>query len=294
MPVDPTTGALSPLQTFTYRGNSASTKGSGIDVKLQSKNIRGKFNWTTDLLFTHYTDKVVDYLAKPADVFSYWNKGLVVLPVKGKPLYSVFAYPWAGLDPNTGDPQGYVGKEISKDYTTILFEGKPEDMKYMGPAVPTSFGTLRNSFDWKGFQFSFSLSYQFGYYFTRNSISYSNLYSSWMGHGDFAMRWQKPGDEKITNVPSMLYPANYSRDAFYGLSETLVEKADNIRLQDIRLGYTFTKNSFRKFPADNINLFVFCNNAGIIWRANDAGLDPDAVIGLPVIRTLSFGLQANF
>jgi TonB-dependent starch-binding outer membrane protein SusC len=294
MPVDPTTGALSPLQTFTYRGNSASTKGAGIDIRLQSKNIRGKFNWTTDLLFTHYTDKVVDYLAKPADVFSYWTKGLVVLPVKGRPLYSVFAYPWAGLDPTSGDPQGYVGKEISKDYNTILFEGKPEDMRYMGPAVPTNFGTLRNSFDWKGIQLSFSLSYQFGYYFTRNSISYSNLYSNWIGHGDFASRWQKPGDEKITNVPSMVYPADYSRDAFYSLSETLVEKADNIRLQDIRLGYTFRKNTFRKFPAENISVFAFCNNAGIIWRANKLGLDPDVVTGLPAIRTLSFGLQANF
>ena len=35
---------------------------------------------------------------------------------------------------------------------------------------------------------------------------------------EFAQRWQKPGDELKTNVPSVIYPANSLRDNFYDYS----------------------------------------------------------------------------
>jgi hypothetical protein len=54
---------------------------------------------------------------------------------------------------------------------------------------------------------------------------------------DYARRWQKPGDEQRTNVPSFTYPTDSSRDQFYNQSSVNVEKGDNIRLQDARLAY---------------------------------------------------------
>ncbi len=71
-----------------------------------------------------------------------------------------------------------------------------------------------------------------------------------------------------------------------------MEKADNIRLQDIRLGYTFKKCP--GLPFQDMNAFVYLNNVGIIWRANKSGLDPDYPAGIPLVRTFTFGLSFTF
>ncbi len=44
-----------------------------------------------------------------------------------------------------------------------------------------------------------------------------------IGHPDYEKRWQHPGDEKLTQVPTMIYPADPSRDAVYSLTNILVD-----------------------------------------------------------------------
>jgi hypothetical protein len=43
---------------------------------------------------------------KQGSTFVNYGEGFAA--VEGKPVYSVFSYKWAGLDPVTGDPQGYI------------------------------------------------------------------------------------------------------------------------------------------------------------------------------------------
>ena len=119
------------------------------------------------------------------------------------------------------------------------------------------------------------------------------MYGSWFGHKDYTDRWQKAGDEAGTNVPSM--PADPvsdpNRDNFYLNSEALVEKQDHIRLQDISLSYTIGKNNWKKNPFTSIRVYGYVNNIGILWRANDEGLDPDVNGGYPSFRTVTFGVK---
>src|SRR3546814_5997895 len=89
-----------------------------------------------------------------------------------------------------------------------------------------------NTFTYRGISLSINLMYKFGYSFRRASLNYSTLFSAYNGHGDFANRWQQPGDETHTNVPAMRYPVNSSRETFYSRSSVLVERGDHIRLQD--------------------------------------------------------------
>ena len=108
---------------------------------------------------------------------------------------------------------------------------------------------------------------------------------------DYDKRWQLPGDELFTNVPSIVYPFNMSRNNLYNFSNALVEKADNIRLQDVRVGYTFKK--LGGHPFSSLNIFTYLNNVGIIWRANKYHLDPDFPAGIPGVTTIAFGLRAD-
>ncbi|MDE1191351.1 MAG: SusC/RagA family TonB-linked outer membrane protein, partial [Arachidicoccus sp.] len=148
---------------------------------------------------------------------------------------------------------------------------------------------------WNGLSLTARITYKFGYYFQRQSINYTSLFSTNQGHSDYTKRWQKTGDEKTTNVPSMVYPANSARDAFYQGSETLVDKGDNVRLQYVSLSYAIPMVRNSHDHLKNINLYLSINDLGIVWKANKDGIDPDYRNGvIPPSKSFVFGLRAAF
>jgi hypothetical protein len=216
-------------------------------------------------------------------------------PIKGKPLYSIFSLKWMGLDPNTGDPRGYLNKEISTNYSAINNSSDLSDLIYRGPANPVYFGSLRNNFSYKQVELSFNISWKMGYYFRRPSINYYNLFNGpGPGHPDYEKRWQKPGDENVTSVPSMTFTESINRSIFYTYSNVLIEKGDHIRLQDIQLSYQLNRNEMRWLPVNQFKVYVYTNNLGILWKANHAGVDPDYISGTVPPRTIAAGLKIDF
>src|SRR5262249_4801520 len=161
--------------------------------------------WRSNLNLSFYKDKVTSYYLATNRGSSFVGDGRNIAGLVGKPVYSIFSYKWAGLDPATGDPRGYVNGQVSNDYSKLTgTTATINDLVYNGPASPTVFGSLGNTIEWNNISLSIGLLYKFGYYFRKQSISYATLFSSGDGHGDFEQRWQKPGDEAITHVPSMV------------------------------------------------------------------------------------------
>lgn len=290
-PIDPTVG----IPAGTVRRNVANMQTKGLDIQLNVKWLNHGFKWQTALLYNYNANKLTKYYNNPnASGSSYINSGLAIKPIEGKTAFNVMAYRWAGLHPETGNPQGWVDGQASDNYTTLMSRSSLDDLRYFGSALPTTFGSIANTFDYKSFSLFVNVVYRFNYYFLRNSISYSALYNSWNGHRDFEDRWKKPGDELYTNVPSMIYPVNSNRDNFYRSSEVLVEKGDNIRLQDIQLSYRLRRAVLTKLPFNQLQFFANVRNAGFIWRANKQGLDPDiSSTSLPQVRMFSFGVKGT-
>ncbi|MCX2454176.1 SusC/RagA family TonB-linked outer membrane protein [Pedobacter sp. PLR] len=285
-PIAPQTG----ISLFT--GNSANTLTKGVDIQVNSNNLSGNLKWYTTLLYNYSQSKVTDYKVNNGS-----NSDIVTAgynnPLIGYPYYSIFSYKYAGLD-SKGNPQGYLNGEISTDYTAIRNSLNRDDLKYSGSAIPTSFGSLRNTFIYRAFDFSFNIIYKFGYYFRRNSLE-NSIYSINGNNyqvADYQSRWQNPGDELITQVPALVYPNVPSRYAIYTYSEALIEKGDHLRLQDIRLGYNLNKRP--GLPFNSLSLFVLINNIGVLWKANKQGLDPDYPRGISAAKTISMGLKAIF
>jgi len=295
-PLDQTTGVLNPATNlFQYKGNVAAMKGQGLEINLHSNNLKGDFKWQTDLLFNHTSNTVTQYHQYSDNGANFVANGLSVTPIVGKPLYAILTYKWAGLDPETGDPQGYLDGKASKDYVGILNNTKVGDLQYSGPAVPQYYGNLRNTFNYKGFSLSVNFSYKLDYYFIRSAVSYTALFNNWNTlSGDYARRWQKPGDEKTTNVPSLTYPANSQRDAFYNASSANVEKGDHIRLQDMTFGYDLNQRKLKGMPFKHLGLYVYAANLGVVWKATKTSLDPDYPYSVKPPRTISLGIKANF
>jgi TonB-linked SusC/RagA family outer membrane protein len=294
-PLDPTYGLVGNSVSNIYK-NTANMKGHGIDIQLNSKNFDSEFKWYTNFIFSYAYSEVTKYLVPTSSHGSiYFNAGYIN-PIVGKPVYSVYSYKWGGLDPTTGNPIGYIGKSQSQNYSSLASMPLDSSAVYNGSLVPTYYGALMNSFTYKGISLSVNISYKMGYYFRRNSINYSNLFGRyyWIGSGDYTKRWQNPGDEKFTNIPSSIYPVNGNRDQFYTNSEILVEKADNIRLEDISLDYTINKNSWSRMPFKQVRVYIYASNFGTIWVANKKNIDPYFNNSPKGGRSIALGLNVIF
>lgn len=281
-PFDPTSG----YSLLTKNVGQIATH--GIDLTLASSGRFGKGYWQSSINFSYSKNKVTDYRGTIGATNLYLDGGRTLMPLLGKSLYPVFSYKSAGLDPVNGDPRGYKNSEISKDYQALTTDSL-QYLNYHGTALPPIYGAWNNTIGYGKFYLDFSLLFKFGHYFKKKSIVYGSLFDSWDGHADFAKRWQQPGDELATAVPSMQYPNDSYRDLFYQHSSNNIVKGDLIRMQNIRLGYNFGLND-KKIKGQ---LYIGANNVGLIWRKNKENLDPD-YLDLPAPRVISVGGNINF
>lgn len=287
-PVDPTTGVT------TFTGNTANIINHGLDLTLTGNSQFGAVRWNSVLLFSFVRDRVTRYLAKHGSVSDYLSLG-TINPLSGRPLYSVFALGWEGLNPANGNPQGIYQGKISTDYASILSSDSLRDLRFKGAANPTVFGSWRNTFYWRQWDLSFNIVYKLGYAFRRSSLVYYEVFDGTSkGYPDYERRWQNPGDEKRTNVPSMVYPADPNRDNFYRNSEVLIVSGDHVRLQDLQFGYTLERTKLPKLPVQAMRFYLYVNNLGILWKANHVGIDPDYDLGAPLPRTLALGIKIDY
>lgn len=282
-PMAPSSGVMN------FTGNVASTKGRGFDVNLNSINLRGSVRWTTNFLASHIYEIVSDYkTTSSVSLYLSNGDGVGKYPLRGKPLYAVYSYQWAGLDPETGNPRAYINGEATDDYKAIIAGTRVDNLHYNGPARPTYFGALRNTFGWKDFSLSFNISFRLGYFFRQPTLNYNSILDGEWGHGDYADRWQKKGDENSTQIPSMPSMKNADRDRINALSSHLVHSGNHIRMQDIRLDYKIRSNGKLK----NLNIYCYVNNLGLLWKAADSWMDP-GYWSYPQPRSISLGASLS-
>ncbi|MFT3678078.1 MAG: SusC/RagA family TonB-linked outer membrane protein [Chitinophagaceae bacterium] len=284
IPTDPTTG-LGMISNVIR--NVGELKSTGWDIQLNTINTTGAVNWRSDVIVNNNSNVIKKrYFTNTATNVANGSQ------TEGQSIYAYYAYAWGGLDPLTGDPQGYVNKELSKNYTAMFGPNYPiEDLKRLGVYVPTWTGSIGNTIAYKGFALSFRMLYKLGYYFNRGSISYSDLISKKEGHADYYKRWQKPGDELHTQVPSFVYPGVANRDRLYLLSEEMATRGDHLRLQYINLSYDWPLRVGRAIKS--LQLYCNINNVGLLWKANKYGLDPENYKQPAPARNYSFGLRAS-
>lgn len=252
--------------------NTASLAGKGVDLNIEINMISGQnFIWTPNVLFSYYRDRLKEYYLTPTYTAAtlvtsstpYYNR------LEGNPLYSMYSYRWKGLDPENGSPIGYLNGEESSDYLAISNSKDFDELVFSGSAIPTVFGSFGNSFRYKAWSATVRLQYNLGYYFRRNTVDYlSMLDQPAAAHIDYLSRWQQPGDETWTDIPSFEYPVTTQRSNLYKFSEMTVERGDHVRLQHVSVGRDFkigSASSYFRLSGDQL---------GIIWRRNKKGIDP--------------------
>ena len=287
--IDPTTGFS------TLAINSADLDGRGLDINLNSNNVSGRnFRWMTNLVFAYNRTRVLhSYVSNNlARNYTSGPAGMIMTPFEGMDLYSQLAYPWAGLDPDDGSPLGYLDGEVSKDYGTLVNRTTVDQIDNHGSLRPLYFGSLRNTFSYKEFEFSFNVAFNLGHKFLKTSFNAQQFIDNGVGHSDYANRWQKPGDEERTDIPAFTYPNNLFASQLYYASSVLVQNASWIKLRDLQVSYNFSNR--KSFPLKGARVYAYAQQIGMLWSANAYGLDPEfGGRTAPDPFALSFGFNFN-
>ena len=289
--IDPTTGAGA-----NYKRNYANLTTKGFDLQLNSVNINSPIKWESNLLISYTTNKITNYSTPSLKfVYDYFN-GLSTPPVAGRSADAFYALPWNGLDHQTGLPVIYIDGKTVTDYEAYIVNYKPENLILAGVDVPPVFGSIRNTFSWRGLQLSALISFKTGYIFRRNSMEPGAEYdnSTPLVHVDYFERWKQPGDELHTNVPARINAFNSYIGTSYSQSMALITSGDHIRLQDINLAYNVPAKILSALNIKQVRFYINARNLGIISRKNKNGIDPDYPSStFPAPKTIAFGLQAS-
>ena len=287
----------------TKAANYADMKSHGIEFSIGGKPINTRnFNWQTNFVFGYNTTKITRAENYPI-VYD------LVIPeggaLQGYPVRGLFSIPFSGLN-DQGVP---VFKTEKGDTSSAVYlqSDKVGFLKYEGPVDPTIVGGFTNTFTYKNFSFGFHISYQTGNkirLYPAYRATYSDLDAS---PNEFKNRWTLPGDEKITNIPSIAdkytdynitnataYPYNN-----YNYSDLRVVDGSFIRLKSVNLQYRLSERVLTGTPFKTVALNVVGNNIWLIY--SDKGLhgqDPEFFnaggVALPINKQFTFSLKLGF
>ena len=93
---------------------------------------------------------------------------------------------------------------------------------------------------------------------------------------------------------------NYNSFSRYQYSDKLVRSSDNIRLQQISLGYNFPKSMLPTKVIKSLSISGNVRNLGMIWAANKEKYDPQYLnpnnnyYSAPPVTSYLFNINASF
>ena len=255
--------------------------------------------------------------------------------IAGRPVNTFYSYKFTGLDPKDGRPTFYGtdageivgtdknGNEITrqKSYELMtLGDVCMEVMEHSGCREPFLQGSISNYLGWRNWGLSFNLAYSVGakvrllqMYGSSNSAVPAPVMNM---RGEFVHRWQRPGDEKYTNVPGMLDAESYKRtrtpwwnDKSYEFAGTIWNMYDNsnvrvvsgdyLKLTSLSLRYVVPKRICQKMYMKSAYLSVSGTNLFTICSKKLKGQDPSQfgsseLINISVRPTYSLSLNVTF
>ena len=293
------TGYWNPTTGFSYiKSNSGKLRGSGVELNLQTNNINlfDNLSYGAQFLFSHNTNKVTSPNVVKQEAFKIVEQTGTV-PWEGYAVDALFAYKAAKLDHNTGQPQGILNGDPSKSYDSIRSSTDGASFTYVGSSVPTSVFNFSQRFCFKNkYVFSFLITGRLNYVVHVPALNYYTLFNNLDGGSPaYNSRWKVVGDEERTTVPALVFPLNQYRDLVYAYNETNFVRADNIRLQNLQVGYSWNNVMISKWKCKRIDFIVSFDNIKILYKRNHLGIDPDVPAGYyPNPRSITFSLNAQF
>lgn len=288
---------ISDVNGYTsYIVNSGTLTNSGFNFTLTATPIKWKdFYW----IFSGNLSKIYNKVKTAPGAETYTRNDFLTgnAVVQGKPVGTFYSYKFVGLSPLDGGPiiddweerhaELVDGDEYST-YTKVLVPS--------GKREPDITGSINNTFTYKQWRLSTTLLYNFG-----AKTRLFRLFDGFEGNTAFSSdkniskdmlkRWQKPGDEKTTNIPAVIGSGNkafyyYSTHwtnsqvewtgarlgenywEMYDYSTARVVSANYMKLSSVALTYEFDRKTLDRMGLNRLaitlsgyNLYTWCDSA---------------------------------
>jgi len=268
--------------------NLGSMENKGIEISLHAVPVKTKdFQWDIDFNYANNKNKVTS-LPGGNDIIS------TFILRQGVSIQSFYLREYAGVNPTNGDPLWYT--DATHENTTNSYSLAARNI--VGSALPKYFGSLTNTFRYKGFTLDAQLYYNFGNFIQDQWGGY------YMGAG-FAPtynkaarifdRWTKDGD--VTDVPKYVYNNTKS---FNSASTFYLNKGDFIRLRNVQLGYTVPAKVASLAKLSNVFVYVRGTNLFTWVKDDNLSFDPEqgsnsqSNLNVFIPKTITVGLSLGF
>jgi len=288
-------------EVYQY-ANYADMKSHGLDISLTGRILVNKeWNISSTLNFGWNVTRITNLRSTP-NIWQLVGEGGGAQ--QGFPVRGLFSIANRGLDPYYGYPlflndSGNVSPRVNLQSTNTKY------LKYEGPADPTITGGWSNSFRYRDFSLNVLVTYQAGSKVRLRPV-YGTYYSDMFAlPNEFKKRWELPGDEKLTNIPSvaMFTQAGYQlqqQSAYpynnYNYSSDRVADGGFVRLKAVTFSYLLPAPLMTRIGMRSGSLSVTGNNLWLIYSDSRLhGQDPEFYgsggVALPVNKQITFSLK---
>lgn len=259
--------------------NIGEISNKGVELAINSVNIKKQnFEWTTSFAISHNANKV-EKLNTPL-TSSYQTYQVQ----QGFPIYSMWVYNYQGVNAQTGDA---IYEDLNKDGKITV-----ADKKIVGNAWPKFEGTLKNTFNYRGFDLNVNFFFKSGnkvYNYTSSFLESGGTRGVTRSILKSSMNyWKKAGDTNVLPRPKSTANADGSFN-YDQQSSRFVEDGSYIRLKDVTLGYTLTKKTTSTLHLSAARVYASASN--LFTLTNYSGPDPEVNVGAGDSRALVQGMD---
>lgn len=300
--------------------NLGEVQNNGFEIAINSQNImRKNFSWTTSFGFSKYKNTIKHLYYQFQDVLD--ANGNVVSSKEvddigngwfiGQPISAIWNYKVTGIwqveeideaakyGQRPGDPKvanNYTADDVQNADGNVKHVYNDNDKEFLGQTQAPIMWSLRNSFTYKNFNFSFNIYSYWGHkslngaYLNQDNgtstisqglaNTYDKPYWTLENPSDFWARLEGKGPEGL-NAPQRVFDRSF------------------IRLDNISLGYALPTKLISRYHIDNIRVFGSVRNAVVWykdknWRYWDVENVNDNGIGSLAPRIFTFGVNLTF
>jgi TonB-linked SusC/RagA family outer membrane protein len=262
-PIAPSSGATNKL----INGGKIQNKGIEVNISTQPVTFWG-VKWNMRLTFDANRNKVLEIgdnlkeVILPEDGFS----AVVGKALIGQPLGALFGTRYQRLDTDGSISTSPMGYPQQNRVSGVI--GNPN---------PNWMAGWRNNFQYKGFSLAALVDVRMGGDMFNGTVGYLKS----IGMSAFTENRATPtvfkgssGATLLPNTTAVLFDYNFYQPFLpFGIAESNIEKTTWVRLRDLSLFYTPSKEWLQDFPIKNFSVGIVAKNP-ILWTKY-SGIDPE-------------------
>jgi TonB-linked SusC/RagA family outer membrane protein len=288
--------------------NAGKVQNKGIELGINSQNIKGRFEWNTNFNVSFNRNKIVGL----NDSVPLLTGGIglnqnLSIQSAGHPVNSFYGFVTNGIFQTPEEVDNYAVQVPGSDpfnrtspgdfrFLDLNNDGviNDNDRTYLGDPNPSVIFAMNNSLSYQGFDLGIFVQGVSGNkIFNANRITLESMAVAQNQTTAVLNRWTEKGSSNT--VPRAVFndPNKNTR-----ISNRFVEDGSYLRLKNVTLGYTLPKRLSERAKLSSARIYLSGQNLLTITKYT--GFDPEAGVNgidlsvYPVTRIISAGINLNF